>query len=88
VTPNFPTLSDEASAPDSVMGVSGTLRRSLDMILFLITLTSDPVSTSALSGKLFPLTLKRIETNKVGGRSLDTWLQAVPLMPGHCACRE
>jgi hypothetical protein len=24
------------------------------------------------------LTLKRMETNKVGGRSLDTWLQAFP----------
>jgi hypothetical protein len=58
------------------------------MIPFLITLTSAPVSTSALSGKLFPLTLKRMDTNKVGGRSLDTWLQAFPLMPGHCACLE
>ena len=58
------------------------------MIPFLMTLTSAPVSTSALSGKLFPLTLKRMDTNKVGGRSLDTWLQAFPLMPGHCACLE
>ena len=88
VTPNFPPLSDEASAPDSVMGVSGTLKRSLGMIPFLITLTSAPVSTSALSGKLFPLTLKRMDTNKVGGRSLDTWLHAVPLILGHCAFCE
>ena len=58
------------------------------MIPFLITLTSAPVSTSALSGKLFPSTLKRMDTNKVGGRSLDTWFQAVPLMPGHCVFRE
>ena len=58
------------------------------MIPFLMTLTSAPVSTSALSGKLFPLTLKRMDTNKVGGRSLDTWLHDVPLMPGHCELRE
>ena len=58
------------------------------MIPFLMTLTSAPVSTSALSGKLFPLTLKRMDTNKVGGRSLDTWLHAFPLMPGHWACLE
>ena len=53
------------------------------MIPFLITLTSAPVSTSALNGKMLSLTLKIMDTNKVGGRSLDTWLHAVPLMPGH-----
>ena len=88
VTPHFPPLRDEESAPDSAMGISGTLRRSFGMIPFLVTLTSAPVSTSALSGKLLPLTFKRMETNNVCGRSLDTWLQDVPLMPGHCAFRE
>jgi len=70
------------------MGISGTLMRSLGMILFLITLTSAPVSTRALSEKLFPLTLKMMVTNKVCCRSLDTWLHAVPLILGHCALRE
>ncbi len=48
------------------------------MIPFMMALTSAPVSTSALSGKFFPLTLKMMDTNKVGGRSLDTFLLQFP----------
>ncbi len=71
LTPYFPPLRYEASAPDSVMGISGTLKRLYGMIPFLMTFNTAPVSTR-VSGKLLPFTLKMMDTNKVGGRSLDT----------------